>query len=85
MDVLVELSWRIYPASVMVALGAVLLLLGSSKAWRGLGRPMSDATRMETFVQGFRIAVIGAALAGLGASWNWHLTWLLVLSLVFGG
>ena len=85
MDALVELSWRVYPVSAMTAIGATLLSLGSRTAWRGLGRPMSDATRVQTFVQGFRIAVIGATLAGLGASWNWHLTWLLVLSLVIGG
>jgi hypothetical protein len=36
-------------------------------------------------IRGFRFAVIGVALAGLGASWNWHITWLFVLSLVFGG
>ncbi len=40
---------------------------------------------MQDFVRGFRIAVIGLVLAGLGASWWWHVTWLFVLTLVFGG
>lgn len=39
---------------------------------------------MQVIVQGFRTAVIAVAIAGLGVAWNWHLTWLLVLSLVFG-
>ena len=46
---------------------------------------MSDPTKMHRFVIGFRIAVIGITMAGLGAAWNWDILWLFVLSLVFGG
>ena len=35
-----------------------------------------------TFV---RIAIIGFAIAGLGASWNWNLLWLFVLTLIIAG
>ena len=85
MEALVDASWRIYPAIVLIAVGTVLWSFGTRMAFRGLGRPMSDLTRMQTFVQGFRIAVIGITVVGLGISWNWHVTWLFVLSLVFGG
>ena len=85
MDTLIELSWRVYPAAAMMALGAVVWFIGSRMAMRGLRRPVGDSTKMQTFVIGFRFAVIGITLAGLGAAWNWHLTWLFVLSLVFGG
>ena len=46
---------------------------------------MSDPTKMHRFVIGFRIAVIGITVAGLGAAWNWNILWLFVLSLAFGG
>ena len=85
MDTLIDLSWRVYPATAMMTLGAVVWFIGSRMAKRGLRRPIGDSTKMQTFVIGFRLAVIGVTLAGLGAAWNWHLTWLLVLSLVFGG
>ena len=46
---------------------------------------MSDPTKMHRFVIGFRIAVIGITMAGVGAAWNWNILWLFVLSLAFGG
>lgn len=85
MDSLIDLSWRVYPAAAMMTLGAVVWFMGSRMAIRGLRRPIGDSTKMQAFVIGFRFAVIGITLVGLGAAWNWHLTWLLVLSLVFGG
>ena len=84
MDNLIDLAWRLYPATALMAIGATVLWLGLRMAWRGLARPMGDPTKMQTFVRGFRVAVIGVTLAGLGAAWSWHLTWLFVLSLVFG-
>jgi type IV secretory pathway VirB2 component (pilin) len=85
MEYLTELSWKIYPSIAMMAVGLATLFKGASTARRGLGSPMSDPTRMARFVIGFRIAVIGVTMAGLGAAWNWNLLWLFVLSLVFGG
>lgn len=85
MDILTELSWKIYPSFGMIAVGLAVLFMGASAARRGLGSPMSDPTRMHRFVMGFRIAVIGVTLAGLGVAWNWDILWLFVLSLVFGG
>ena len=46
---------------------------------------MSDPTKMHRFVIGFRIAVIGITMAGVGVAWNWNILWLFVLSLAFGG
>ena len=85
MDALTELSWRVFPSAAMIAIGTAIFLLGSRMASRGLNLPKGLSADMQMFVKGFRIAVIGAVLAGLGAAWNWDLTWLFVLSLVFGG
>lgn len=85
MDYLNELSWKIYPSIAMMAVGLAALLMGASVARRGLSSPMYDTTRMYRFVVGFRIAVIGVTMVGLGVAWNWDVLWLFVLSLVFGG
>ena len=68
-----------------MALGAGVLLAGIRLEVQGIRLQTSDPTKMVTVIRGFRIAVIGLVFAGLGASWNWHITWLFVLSLIFGG
>ncbi len=81
MDVLIDLEWRIYPA-------AVLAVTGAAAAWLGMGllaaRLRETPADMIGFVIGFRVAVIGLTLVGLAVSWNWHITWLFVLAVVFG-
>ena len=85
MEGLTDLSWRIYPASALVAVGAAILLSGIRLEVQGIRRPAGDSMKMVTVIRGFRIAVIGLALASLGAAWTWHITWLFVLALVVGG
>ena len=86
MEALIDLSWRIYPAAVLMAVGASLFLLGMAKEWRGLRLALSgDPAKILIFLLGFRLSIIGLALAGIGAAWTWHLTVVLVLSLVIGG
>ena len=81
MDVLIDLDWRIYPAAVLASAGAATALLGIRLLAAMLRETPSD---MIGFVKGFRIAVIGLTLVGLAVSWNWHITWLFVLAVVFG-
>ena len=85
METLTDLSWRIYPASALMALGVAILSSGIRLEVEGIRRPTGDSMKMVTVIRGFRITVIGVSLAGLGASWTWHIMWLFVLSLVFGG
>ena len=85
MEALVDLSWRQFPSAFLIVAGVATVWLGSRRALGGLRRPAGDGSHMETFVMGFRVAVVGLVVAGLGASWWWHQTWLFVLSLVFGG
>ena len=68
-----------------MALGVAVFLSGIRLELKGIRRPSGDSMKMVTVIRGFRFAVIGVALAGLGASWNWHITWLFVLALVFAG
>ncbi len=85
MEALTDLSWRIYPASALMALGVAILLSGVRLEVEGIRRPTGDSMKMVTVIRGFRFAVIGVALAGLGAAWTWQIMWLFILSLVFGG
>ena len=80
MEEIVNLSWRFYPVLAMITVGAVVLLYGMRLASYGLSRPNGHPTKMQIFVRGFRIAVVGVTLVGLGVSWNWHVTWLFVLT-----
>ena len=84
-DAVAELTWRVFPASVMMVVGVGVVLFGLRVEIKGIRLSRDDASKMITVVQGFRIAVIGLALAGVGASWNWNILWLFVLSLAFGG
>ena len=81
MDVLIDLEWRIYPVSVMAVAGVATLMLGIRLLTAKLRETPAD---MIGVVAGFRIAVIGVTLVGLAVSWNWHMTWLFVLAVVFG-
>ena len=85
LDAIVDLGWRAYPSALIIASGALLLSIGTRKIVAASTLPAGDTAKMLTVVRGFRIAVVGLALAGLGAAWAWHVTWPLVLSLVFGG
>jgi len=86
METLIELSWRVYPITALMALGIGLALCGLLMALNGLrGALRGDSGKILPWIQGFRLTIIGLALAGLGAAWAWHLTWLLVLTLAIAG
>ena len=86
METLIELSWRVYPASALMALGIGLALWGLLMELNGLrGALQGDSGKLLQWIEGFRLSIIGLALAGLGAAWALQLTWLLVLTLAIGG
>jgi len=86
METLTELTWRVYPISSLIALGIGVELWGLIMELNGLrGALRGDSGKLLPWIQGFRLTIIGLALAGLGVAWAWHLTWLLVLTLAIGG
>ena len=84
MTELAELSWRMYPAVLLMAVGltvaawsvyrAVTLALRSRDPWRALA-----------IMHGFRIGVVSLAVAAIGAAWWWQSGSLFGLALVIGG
>jgi hypothetical protein len=86
METLAHLSWRLYLAIPLMMLGAAFAVWGSKRGLKGLLRAVrGDSAHLVPFMEGFRAAIIGLALVGIGVAWVWHLTWLLVLSLATAG
>jgi len=81
---LVDLSWRTYPAALLIALGVVGAVWS---AYRGVGRArrLRDPLRALAIMQAFRLSIVSAACAAIGAAWCWQIGWLFVLALVIGG
>ena len=81
---LIDLSWRAYPAGLLIAIG-----LGGAvwSAYRGVvrARALLDPPRALAIMQAFRIGIVGLAVAAIGAAWWWQIGWLFVLALVIGG
>jgi hypothetical protein len=85
MDGFFDLSWRSYPAAIMIVFGLITGVIG---IYQATGRAMRTAPTRITLlprIQGFRIAVIGFALAALGISWITQQLWLFVVALGVGG
>jgi len=81
---LITVSWRTYPAAVLIALGVVGAVWS---AYRGVARArqLRDPLRALAIMQAFRLSIVGLAVAAIGVAWCWHIGWLLVLALVIGG
>jgi hypothetical protein len=85
MTEIVDLSWRFYPAGLMIAGGLALVGWSVGCAAARARRERRDPVRALGMLSGFRGAVVGLAAAGIGAAWWWHAGWLLGLSLIIGG
>jgi hypothetical protein len=82
LETLVYLSWRLYLAIPLMALGATVAVWGARRGWAGLLRAWrGDSAQLIPLMVGFRTFILGLALSGIAAAWAWHLPWLLVLSL----
>ena len=83
MESLVELSWRAYPGSALLALGLLVFARGAWGMATGLRRAIAE--RPAAYMAGFRIGIIGLAIAAVACAWIWQQAWVLVLALVIGG
>ena len=85
MDALIDLSWRLYPATALIVLGVVVAATGVRRCRLAFQRPLAGSMYPLGWMEGFRLTMIGLAVAGIGAAWLWHLPWLLALALAIGG
>jgi hypothetical protein len=85
-DTLAHLSLRLYLAFPLMVLGAALAVWGAKRGLKGLLYAVrGDSAQLVPLMEGFRAAMIGLALVGIGTAWVWHLPLLLILSLAIGG
>lgn len=82
---LAELSWRAYPAVVLMAAGLLLAAGGIRTGYASWALGVNHPEKGLRWMLGFRRALIGLALMGIGAAWWWQLGWLLALALIIGG
>ena len=82
---MIDLSWRIYPAACLMAAGAWLVAAGIRRDWTAHRLRATDRAKPLTMVRGFRLMLLGVSVLALGAAWAWHLGWLAILALIFGG
>ena len=85
MDAIVDLSWRAYPGSALIAVGMTLAVYGLSRlaAWRSVSA--FDGRKPLVFVSGLRAILVGSAIAGVGGAWVWQQLWVLFIALAIGG
>jgi hypothetical protein len=85
MDALLELSWRAYPAAVIMAAGTTMGAAGARGLVRSWRMPFADRDKQIVWVSGFRLGIVGLALASAGAAWMSQQLWVLLIALAVGG
>ena len=81
MNLFFDLTWRAYPAAVLIVLGSALVLHGV----RRVLRPPHGTIDALTYALGFRATVAGICIALIGLAWLQRLPWLLAIGLGIGG
>ena len=73
------------PAAVALVVGGLLLMLRGLRGGRDGARALlGRQTDMLSRIEGFRLAVFGLVLIGIGAATIWQARWLLLLALGIG-
>lgn len=85
MDTFVELPWRAYPSGVLMAAGVMLFVYGIETLGPALRISIWNLNRPIVWIGGFRAAIIGLAVVGLGAAWLTQQLWVLLIALAIGG
>ena len=84
MEALWDLSWRIYPAALLMAVGLAIAARGDYLLVRAARKPVGAPRKNLTWMRGFRLALFGASLAAVAAGWLWHIPALVAAGLVIG-
>jgi hypothetical protein len=81
MDVTIisEAPWRVYPAAALTLCGLVLLAKGLWFGFTGSRGLLRERDALG-WMRGFRLAVVGLCLVGIGVAWAEQVFWLFVAS-----
>ena len=85
MDLLTDLCWRAIPSALTMAAGLMLFIYGIETLAQALRTSIWSMDRPIVWVGGFRAAIIGLAVVGLGAAWLTQQLWVLLIALAIGG
>jgi len=85
MDFVTELPWRAVHSSITIAGGIALFVYGVERLLQALRISIWDMDRPIVWMGGFRAAIIGLAIVGLGAAWLTQQLWVLLIALAIGG
>lgn len=80
MNAFFDLPWRHGPATVLVLLGAVMLI----QAIRSMPNPTKPGVDIMAWLLGFRRAIYGFTIATIGLAWFYQLPWLFAIALGIG-
>jgi hypothetical protein len=74
-----EAPWRVYPAAALAICGLVLLAKGLWFGFTGSRGLLRERDALG-WMRGFRLAVVGLCLLGIGVAWAEQVFWLFVAS-----
>lgn len=82
MQDLAHLTWRLYPAAVLMLAGFAVIVLALRRCRGAWQHPLTEPMQPLQWMRGFRMLIAGLALFGIGAAWLWQIGWVLAVSLV---
>jgi hypothetical protein len=84
MDALWESDLRLYLAAPLLAIGLVLLIAGSRRAYRAFRLPFRVRDKNLRLMSGFRSTLVGSALLAGAAGWLWNVPALFAGAVIIG-
>ena len=81
MDELLEATWRVYPATMLIMAG-LGIFLWSLREGREAKRSTQDPDRAWHVARGFRTAIFGLCAVGIGVGWIWQASWVVFIALI---
>jgi hypothetical protein len=84
-DTIIESTWRFYPAALVMALGALILVRGLRGEWRAFAMPARHDLKGVAIVRAMRLSILGICLLTFGAAWAGQVVWLAVLAAIIAG
>lgn len=84
MDAFFELSWRVWPAMVISAAGALLFARGFAHQAEAHRAGPADMAKSIGLAAGLRLLLLGGSLVGLGLAWILQIVWLFWIAAIIG-
>jgi hypothetical protein len=85
MDAIFEPAWRVYPASLLIAAGALVLAATIHRSRQYVAASATDAQKPIALASSLRLLILALSLAGLGIRWIGQWVWVVVFSAIFLG